>query len=133
MLDNEQIDLLIVDRNLSSRDSLEKIQDLREPSIQRSSYFSYSQSFAYQDLLEGFENGCDDCVCKLFDFNDLLLHIKAILKCCKKEEKLSFGDFILDLTNYEFFYKNQKLEISNLDYELVKCFFENPNTLLDDF
>ena len=30
LLDNEQIDLLIVDRNLPSGDSLEKIQDLRE-------------------------------------------------------------------------------------------------------
>lgn len=41
-----------------------------------------------------------------------------------------FGHFILDLINYNLFYKNEKLEISNLEYELLKCFFQNPNTLL---
>ncbi|HBK1861334.1 TPA: response regulator transcription factor [Campylobacter jejuni] len=130
LLDNEQIDLLIVDRNLPSGDSLEKIQDLREQGYKEAVIFLTAKAL-HQDLLEGFENGCDDYVCKPFDFNELLLRIKAILKRHKKEEeKLSFGDFILDLANYEFFYKNQKLEISNLDYELLKCFFENPNTLL---
>ncbi|EID3129365.1 response regulator transcription factor, partial [Campylobacter jejuni] len=130
LLDNEQIDLLIVDRNLPSGDSLEKIQDLREQGYKEAVIFLTAKAL-HQDLLEGFESGCDDYVCKPFDFNELLLRIKAILKRHKKEEeKLSFGDFILDLANYEFFYKNQKLEISNLDYELLKCFFENPNTLL---
>ncbi|BEK12417.1 response regulator transcription factor [Campylobacter jejuni] len=130
LLDNEQIDLLIVDRNLPSGDSLEKIQDLREQGYKEAVIFLTAKAL-YQDLLEGFESGCDDYVCKPFDFNELLLRIKAILKRHKKEEeKLSFGDFILDLVSYEFFYKNQKLEISNLDYELLKCFFENPNTLL---
>ena len=43
---------------------------------------------------------------------------------------MTFDNFILDLANYEFFYNNHKLEISNLDYELLKCFFENQNTLL---
>ncbi|HAN0588410.1 TPA: response regulator transcription factor, partial [Campylobacter jejuni] len=130
LLDNEQIDLLIVDRNLPSGDSLEKIQDLREQGYKEAVIFLTAKAL-HQDLLEGFESGCDDYVCKPFDFNELLLRIKAILKRHKKEEeKLSFGDFILDLVSYEFFYKNQKLEISNLDYELLKCFFENPNTLL---
>ncbi|ECT4084948.1 TPA: response regulator transcription factor [Campylobacter jejuni] len=130
LLDNEQIDLLIVDRNLPSGDSLEKIQDLREQGYKEAVIFLTAKAL-HQDLLEGFESGCDDYVCKPFDFNEFLLRIKAILKRHKKEEeKLSFGDFILDLANYEFFYKNQKLEISNLDYELLKYFFENPNTLL---
>lgn len=130
LLDNEQIDLLIVDRNLPSGDSLGKIQDLREQGYKEAVIFLTAKAL-HQDLLEGFENGCDDYVCKPFDFNELLLRIKAILKRHKKEEeKLSFGDFILDLANYEFFCKNQKLEISNLDYELLKYFFENPNTLL---
>lgn len=130
LLDNEQIDLLIVDRNLPSGDSLEKIRDLREQGYKEAVIFLTAKAL-HQDLLEGFENGCDDYVCKPFDFNELLLRIKAILKRHKKdEEKLTFDNFILDLANYEFFYKNQKLEISNLDYELLKCFFENQNTLL---
>lgn len=130
LLDNEQIDLLIVDRNLPSGDSLGKIRDLRQQGYKEAVIFLTAKAL-HQDLLEGFENGCDDYVCKPFDFNELLLRIKAILKRHKKdEEKLTFDNFILDLANYEFFYKNQKLEISNLDYELLKCFFENQNTLL---
>lgn len=130
LLDNEQIDLLIVDRNLPSGDSLGKIRDLRQQGYKEAVIFLTAKAL-HRDLLEGFENGCDDYVCKPFDFNELLLRIKAILKRHKKdEEKLTFDNFILDLANYEFFYKNHKLEISNLDYELLKCFFENQNTLL---
>lgn len=130
MLDNEQIDLLIIDRNLPSGDSLEKIQDLESKDIKKQLFFLqprlyikiYSKALKVVVMI---------MFVKPFDFNELLLRIKAILKRHKKEEeKLSFGDFILDLVSYEFFYKNQKLEISNLDYELLKCFFENPNTLL---
>ncbi|MFQ6342109.1 response regulator transcription factor [Campylobacter sp. VTCC 70190] len=130
LLDSEQIDLLIVDRNLPSGDSLEKIKDLRKQGYKEAVIFLTAKAL-HQDLLEGFESGCDDYICKPFDFNELLLRIKAILKRHKREEeKLYFDEFILDLPNYEFFYKKEKLEISNLDYELLKCFFENPNTLL---
>ena len=86
LLDNEQIDLLIVDRNLPSGDSLEKIRDLREQGYKEAVIFLTAKAL-HQDLLEGFENGCDDYVCKPFDFNELLLRIKAILKRHKKDEE----------------------------------------------
>ncbi len=130
LLDKEQIDLLIVDRNLPSGDSLNKIKELRKQGYKEAVIFLTAKAL-HQDLLEGFESGCDDYMCKPFDFNELLLRIKAILKRHKnEEEKLIFHGFMLDLVNYEFFYKNEKLEISNLEYELLKCFFQNQNTLL---
>ncbi|HEB9314511.1 TPA: response regulator transcription factor [Campylobacter coli] len=130
LLDNEQIDLLIVDRNLPSGDSLDKIKELRKQGYKEAVIFLTAKTL-HQDLLEGFESGCDDYMCKPFDFNELLLRIKAILKRHKREEeRLVFKDFSLDLINYEFFYKNEKLDISNLEYELLKCFFENSNALL---
>ncbi|EAH4483115.1 response regulator transcription factor [Campylobacter coli] len=130
LLDSEQIDLLIVDRNLPSGDSLDRIKELRKQGYKEAVIFLTAKTL-HQDLLEGFESGCDDYMCKPFDFNELLLRIKAILKRHKREEeKLVFKDFSLDLINYEFFYKNEKLDVSNLEYELLKCFFENPNTLL---
>lgn len=130
LLDENQIDLLIIDRNLPSGDSLNKIQNLRKQGYQEAIIFLTAKTL-HQDLLEGFEGGCDDYIYKPFDFNELLLRIKAILKRYKKErEKLVFNEFVLDLINYDLFYKDKKLEISNLDYELLKCFFQNPNILL---
>lgn len=85
LLDNEQIDLLIVDRNLPSGDSLEKIQNLREQGYQEEIIFLTAKAL-HQDLLEGFKSGCDDYICKPFDFNELLFRIKAILKRRNKEE-----------------------------------------------
>ena len=130
VLDEQEIDLLIVDRNLPSGDSLEKIKNLRKQGYKEPVIFLTAKTL-HKDLLEGFEGGCDDYICKPFEFDELLLRIKAVLKRYKKdEEKLFYKDFILDTINRDFFYKDELIELSNLDYELIKCLFENQNILL---
>lgn len=130
LLDEDEFHLLIIDRNLPSGDSIEKVGELRKQGYKEPIIFLTAKAL-HKDLLEGFESGCDDYICKPFDFEELLLRIKAILKRHQKdEEKLIFKDFSLNLNTHECFCKSQKIEVSNLEFELLKCFFENPNTLL---
>jgi len=126
----EEIDLIIADRNLPSGDILPFILNLRKRGYDEPVIFLTAKTLQ-SDILQGFESGCDDYITKPFDFNELLLRIKALLKRSKKQsEKLIYKEFSLDLENHELFMKDEKLKISNLDYELLRCFFENKGILL---
>lgn len=130
LLDEGEIHLLIFDRNLPSGDSIERVKKLRNQGYKEPIIFLTAKAL-HKDLLEGFEGGCDDYICKPFDFDELLLRIRAILKRHQKdEERLIFGEFSLNLAAHECFHKDKKIELSNLEFELLKCFFENQGLLL---
>lgn len=129
-LDSDDFSLLIIDRNLPSGDSLKKINQLRKYGYNEPIILLTAKSL-HQDLIDGFENGCDDYIFKPFDFKELLLRIQVILKRTKiNTQRLFFKRFILDLNNKELFFENNKIELSKLEFELLKCFFENQNSLL---
>lgn len=130
LLDATDFDIVIADRNLPSGDFVRKLTELRKQGYKEVVILLTAKAL-HKDMLDGFEYGCDDYICKPFDFNELYLRIKAILNRQNKAlEKLYFKDFTLNLKSYEFFYLKQKIEISNLDFELLQCFFHYPNTLL---
>ncbi|KGI56985.1 response regulator transcription factor [Campylobacter sp. MIT 97-5078] len=129
-LDEKDFDLLLVDRNLPSGDSIEKLVSLRKQGYNEPVIFLTAKSLQ-EDIIEGFKKGCDDYIIKPFDFNELVFRIKALLKRSKKEsETLAYKDFLLDLNNHQCFFKDKEVILSNLEFELLKCFFENKNTLL---
>ncbi|TQR34601.1 DNA-binding response regulator [Campylobacter sp. MIT 99-7217] len=130
LLSKESFDLVLIDRNLPSGDSLEKLKILRKKGFIEPVIFLTAKTL-HEDLLDGFEGGCDDYICKPFKFNELLVRIKALLKRSQRVfDKLNFKNFILDLENRNLFHDDREIKLSNLEFELLKCFFENQNTLL---
>lgn len=129
-LDENEIDLLILDRNICGEDALNFVKSLREEAYNEPVIFLTAKALK-RDILEGFESGCDDYVCKPFDFDELLLRMKALLKRSKRQNsKISFKNILLDIENRQCFEDNQEVKVSNLEFELLKCFFENKNVLL---
>ena len=128
--DENEIDLLILDRNICGEDALNFVKSLREEAYNEPVIFLTAKALK-RDILEGFESGCDDYVCKPFDFDELLLRMKALLKRSKRQNsKISFKNILLDIENRQCFEDNQEVKVSNLEFELLKCFFENKNVLL---
>lgn len=130
-LDENDIDLIIMDRNLPSGDSVELIKQIRKKGYDESVIFLSAKTLQ-SDILDGFEQGCDDYICKPFDFNELLFRIKAVTKRNKiQKEEIICGDFILHFEERKLNYKNQIIQnLSTLDIELLKCFFTYKNQLL---
>lgn len=131
VLDEQDIDILLVDRNLPfDKDGIDFVSNLRKQGYNESVIFLTAKALQ-TDILQGFEMGCDDYITKPFDFNELVLRIKALVKRSKKEsEKLAFKDFLLDLENRLCFFKKEQIQLSSLEFELLKCFFENKNAVL---
>lgn len=131
VLNEQDIDILLVDRNLPfGKDGIDFVSNLRKQGYNEPVIFLTAKALQ-MDILQGFEMGCDDYITKPFDFNELVLRIKALVKRSKKEsEKLAFKGFLLDLENRLCFFKKEQIQLSSLEFELLKCFFENKNAVL---
>ncbi|AJC86201.1 response regulator transcription factor [Campylobacter sp. RM16704] len=130
-LDTNEIDLIIMDRNLPSGDSVEMIKQLRKKGYIEPVIFLSAKTLQ-KDILEGFEQGCDDYICKPFNFNELLFRIKVATKRNKtQKEQISYQDFTLYIEERKLIHQANTFEnLSTLDVELLKCFFNHKNQLL---
>ena len=131
VLDEHDIDILVVDRNLPfGKDGIDFVASLRKRGYNEPVVFLTAKALQ-KDILQGFETGCDDYITKPFDFDELTLRLKALVKRARKQsERLAFKDFLLDLDNRTCFFKGLQIQLSSLEFELLRCFFENKNALL---
>ncbi|WP_027327656.1 response regulator transcription factor [Helicobacter pametensis] len=128
ILQGERVDVLIIDRNLPSGDSIKSIQRLRTFGYEESVIFLTAKS-KQEEVYEGFEHGCDDYLCKPFEMRELLLRLKAMMRR-KLKDRLQYGDCVLLLGERECLYEGKSIVLSTLEFELLRCFFENKNETL---
>ncbi|MCZ6161253.1 response regulator transcription factor [Campylobacter ureolyticus] len=130
LLNEENVDLLIVDRNLPGIEGSEFIKNLRLKGYNNSVIF-LSAKTSMDEQLEGFEAGGDDYITKPFEMDNLLARIKAILKRTKKKADIyKFKDIFINLTNAEVLVDNTNVELTKLETNLLVEFIKNKNILL---
>ncbi|MCZ6105308.1 response regulator transcription factor [Campylobacter ureolyticus] len=130
LLNEENVDLLIVDRNLPGVEGSEFIKNLRLKGYNNSVIF-LSAKTSMDEQLEGFEAGGDDYITKPFEMDNLLARIKAVLKRTKKKADIyKFKDIFINLTNAEVLIGNKNVELTKLETNLLVEFIKNKNILL---
>lgn len=130
LLNEENVDLLIVDRNLPGIEGSEFIKNLRLKGYNNSVIF-LSAKTSMNEQLEGFEAGGDDYITKPFEMDNLLARIKAVLKRTKKKADIyKFKDIFINLTNAEVLIGNTNIELTKLETNLLVEFIKNKNILL---
>ncbi|QIX86930.1 response regulator transcription factor [Campylobacter ureolyticus] len=130
LLNEENVDLLIVDRNLPGIEGSEFIKNLRLRGYNNSVIF-LSAKTSMNEQLEGFEAGGDDYITKPFEMDNLLARIKAVLKRTKKKADIyKFKDIFINLTNAEVLIGNTNVELTKLETNLLVEFIKNKNILL---
>lgn len=130
LLNEENVDLLIVDRNLPGVEGSEFIKNLRLRGYNNSVIF-LSAKTSMDEQLEGFEAGGDDYITKPFEMDNLLARIKAVLKRTKKKADIyKFKDIFINLTNAEVLVDNTNVELTKLETNLLVEFIKNKNILL---
>jgi transcriptional activator protein copR len=130
LLNEENVDLLIVDRNLPGIEGSEFIKNLRLKGYNNSVIF-LSAKTSMNEQLEGFEAGGDDYITKPFEMDNLLARIKAVLKRTKKKADIyKFKDIFINLTNAEVLVDNANVDLTKLETNLLVEFIKNKNILL---
>lgn len=133
LLDEEDVDLIIMDRNLPGIEGSEYIQTLRDNGIQTPVIY-LSAKDSDLEIEEGFLRGGDDYMTKPFNMKELLLRIKSILKRTTKtsaQGSVRYRDLLLDRDSRRLSINNQIVEITKLEFDLLYEFILNKNTILD--
>ncbi|MGD9719456.1 MAG: response regulator transcription factor [Sulfurimonadaceae bacterium] len=133
ILEEEEIDLLIMDRNLPGVEGSEFVASLRADGITTPVIYVSAKS-ADSDIEEGFLRGGDDYITKPFNMKELILRVKAILKRTAKkhnEGMVSHRDLVLDKSSRTLSVAGEKVDVTKLEFDLLYEFIVNKNSVLD--
>ncbi len=111
----ENVDLIILDLMLPSKNGIEICKNLRQSGVSIPILMLTSKKEEMDKVL-GLEIGADDYVTKPFSIRELMARIKALLRRnteMKKElEEYSFDNVILDFKKQEAYKDNNSIDLS---------------------
>lgn len=130
VLEEENIDLILMDRNLPGMEGSSFIEDIKSK--------GYSMPVIYvtakdkdEDILDGFSKYADDYITKPFNLKELEARVKAVLKRTKKDiEVQKIKDIVYKKSNKSFYINDEKIDLTSLEHDLFLEFFKNKDILL---
>jgi DNA-binding response OmpR family regulator len=128
LFSKEKFDLVILDLNLPDMSGLDVCSKIRTQNTQVP-VLMLTALGGMADKLSGFEVGTDDYMVKPFDFMELLVRIKALLKRAapieEPNETLKVADLELDLAQKLAFRDGKIIELTAKEYSLLEYLMRN--------
>ncbi len=128
----ENYDLILLDVMLPKKNGFDILRYLRQEKIKTPIIMLTAKS-EIEDKLNGLEHGADDYIIKPFSMRELMARIKAVLKRTNNiedTELLEFKDLSLDLKNAKLKCKDNEIQISGKELELLEQLLLNKNQIL---
>lgn len=128
LLAEQNFDLIILDLNLPDMSGLDVCKHIRESNT-RVPILMLTALGTMADKLSGFEVGTDDYMVKPFDFMELLVRVKALLKRTEEipqpVEKLQVADLELDLDEKVARRGGNVVELTAREFSLLEYLMRN--------
>jgi len=136
----EKPDLIILDLMLPKMDGIEVCKQLRQERIDIPILMLTAKDDEFDKVL-GLELGADDYMTKPFSPRELIARVKAILRRTAvhhvqeeeteaPEEVIRIGDLKIYPEHYEAYFKNQLLELTPKEFELLLYLAQNKGRVL---
>ena len=130
MLDEEDVALILMDRNLPGVEGSKFIAGIRQEGYNHPVIYVSAKDSA-DDILEGFERGGDDYITKPFNLEELKARVKALIKRTQKQEDvIRYKDIVYHTSNKTFIINSQEVKLTHLEHDLLLEFIKNVNILL---
>ncbi len=130
ILDQEDISLILMDRNLPNIEGSIFIQSLRKKGYNTPVIY-LSAKDKEDDILEGFDRGGDDYITKPFNLTLLKARVKAVIKRTSNDiEQLKIRDIFYQASNKKFFIDDREINLTYLEHNLLLEFIKNSQRLL---
>ncbi len=121
-----RFDLYLFDVNVDKLSGFELLRSLRSGADATPAIFLTAMG-DIASIAEGFEVGADDYIKKPFDFEELLIRIKAILK--KRYniygDFIKIADFTFDIEKEELYHSQRFIPLAPVELMIVKVLFQN--------
>jgi len=130
LLEEEDVDLILMDRNLPGVDGADFVAELRTKGLNQPVIYVTAKD-SEVDIIDGFNKGADDYITKPFSLDELKARIKAVLHRSKKELKiLKVKDLVYKNSSKEFFIGEERIKLTHLEHDLLLEFMKNAGSLL---
>lgn len=130
ILDQEDIDLILMDRNLPNVEGSIFIQELRAQGYTQNVIYLTAKD-ADENVIEGFNRGADDYITKPFNIDILKARINSVINRTKKNlEVIKVRDIIYNSDQKKFVIDNQEVHLTHLEHDLLLEFIKNSDILL---
>lgn len=129
-----EYDLIILDINLPGINGYELCKIIRDHNQQIPVIILTAMSTT-DDKIEGFDSGTDDYIIKPFEFKELLVRIRALLKRTMSQHfpsgnLLRVNDLEMNLDTKEVQRDNKKIPLTAKEFQLLEFFMRNRNRVL---
>ena len=128
----ENYDLILLDVMLPKKNGFDILRYLKQEKI-KTPIIMLTAKAEIDDKLNGLEHGADDYITKPFSMRELMARIKAVLKRTNNIEDtnlLEFEDLTLDFKNAKLKCKDNEIQISGKELELLEQLLLNKNQIL---
>jgi len=126
-------DLVILDINLPGISGYELCKEIRNRN-QQVPVIMLTALNAIDDKIEGFDAGADDYVVKPFDFKELLVRIRALLKRLRHNGPvgniLRVGDLVMNLDSKEVSRDGHAITLTAKEFQLLEYLVKNKNRVV---
>jgi DNA-binding response OmpR family regulator len=126
-------DLVILDINLPGMNGYELCNAIREidPKVP---VMMLTAMNSVENKIEGFDAGADDYILKPFDFRELLVRVKALLKrihhTITPGTELKAADLIMNLDSREVARDGKPITLTAKEFQLLEYFLRNKNRVV---
>lgn len=122
-------DIVLLDINLPDKSGFELARKFRE--ISDGILIFITGEKAVDQIVKGFEVGCDDYVTKPFDPAELLARMKVHIKrMFGKYDSLQIGELVIDIRNAKVTKRDKELDLSKKESALLIELAKNSNEVI---
>ena len=134
LFDANSYDLAILDINLPLMNGYELARHIRGAN-EEILVIMLTAMNTTEDKIEGFEAGADDYIVKPFDFQELLVRIRALLKRLHHQagsgsNTLKVGDLVMNLDSKEVNREGRNIPLTAKEFQLLEYFIRNKNKVV---
>ena len=133
LFDTYSFNLIILDLNLPGMNGYELCKYIRNRN-EKVPVIMLTALDTTDDKIEGFEAGADDYIVKPFDFKELLVRIKALLKRIYQQVQssniLKVGDVVMNLDSKEVTRSGKGIVLTAKEFQLLEYLVRNKNRVV---
>lgn len=131
----EKFHLCIFDVMMPKKDGFSLARDIRKIDKDIPILFLTAKSMT-EDKVEGFQSGGDDYLTKPFDFQELNLRIKSLLKRVNiatdepENTSIQLGTYVFDTENYKLIHPNFEKSLTKKEAQILACLCKFKNQIV---